>query len=108
MLSGDGSGVAYRRRAVNCRCGTYLAVARSGFHSGCGQRLGAFREQPREQKGRAKVGHHQGGLTCTGYRGYHYDCIPSLGLGGTLAIDLNECDDFSCCMPGKTCRRGNS
>ena len=50
VLSADGSGVPYRRRDVNLRCGRYLVDARSGFRPGCGQPLGAFREQPREQK----------------------------------------------------------
>ena len=44
-LSADASGVPYRRRAVNFRCGGYLIDARSGFRPGCGQPLGAFREQ---------------------------------------------------------------
>ena len=109
VLSVDGSGVPYRHRAVNCRCGRYLAGARSGFSSGCGQPLGAFREQPREQKRRAKVGHYHGGQTCTGYRGYHCDCLPGLGPGGTLAIDLNDGHDFSGgCVCDKTCRRDGS
>ena len=34
------------------------------------------------------MGHHHGGQTCTGYRGYRCDCQPGLGPGGTLAIDL--------------------
>ena len=59
MLSADGSGVPYRRRAVNFRCGRYLAHARSSFCFGCGQPLVAFRERPGEQERQARVGHHQ-------------------------------------------------
>ena len=88
VLPADGSGVPYSRRAVNCRCARYLAGARSGFRSGCGQPLCALREQPWEEKRGARVGHHHGGQTCTGYRGYRCDCQPGLGPGGTLAIDL--------------------
>ena len=102
-LSADGSGVPDRRRAVNFRCGRYLVDARSVFRSGCGQPLGAFRKQPREQKRRARVGHHHGGQTCVGYRGYRFDCLPGLGPGGTPAFDLNDCDGFSWCAREKTC-----
>ena len=101
-----GSGVTYRRRAVNFRCGRYLVDARSGFHSGCGQPLSAFREQPRELKRRARVGRHHRSQTCIGYRGYRCDCVPGLGPGGTPALDLNDCDDFSWCAREKTFRRG--
>ena len=51
MLSADGSGVAYRRRTVIFRCGRYLASERSGFRSGRGQPLGAFREQLGSRRG---------------------------------------------------------
>ena len=108
MLSAGGSAVPHRSRTVICRCGKYQAGARSGFRSGCGQPLGAFREQPREQKRRARVGHHHGGQTCMGYRGYRCDCLPGPGPGGTLAFDLNDCDDFFCCVREKTCRSGGS
>ena len=108
VLSGRGSGVTYRRRTVICRCGKYQAGARSGFHSGWGQPLGPFREQPREQRRRARVGHHHVGQTCMGYRGYRCDCLPGLGPGGTPAFDLNDCDDFSWCAREKTYRRGGS
>ena len=108
VLSADGSGVPYRRRAVICRCRKYLAGARSGFRSGCGQPVGAFREQPREQKRPARVGHHHGGQTCMGYRGDRCDCLPGPCPGGTLAIDLNDCDDFSRCVHERICRRGDS
>ena len=98
VLSGRGSGVTYRRRTVICRCRKYRAGARSGFRSGCGQPVGALREQPREQpreqKRRARVGHHFGDQTCMGYRRYRCGCLPGPGPGGTLAIDLNDCDDF--------------
>ena len=67
VLSADGSGAPYRRRAANFRCGRYLVDASSGFSSGCGQPLGAFREQPPEQKRRARVGHHHDGQTFMGY-----------------------------------------
>ena len=50
VLPAGGSRVTYRRRPVNFRCGRYLVDARSGFRPGCAQPLGAFREQPREQK----------------------------------------------------------
>ena len=50
MLPAGGSGVTYRRRAVNVRCGRYLVDARSGFRAGCGQPLSAFRERPWELK----------------------------------------------------------
>ena len=56
MLSAGGSGVPHRRRIVICLCGKCQAGARSGFRPGCGQPLGACRDQPREQKRRAKVG----------------------------------------------------
>ena len=109
VLSAGGSGVTHRRRTVICRCQKYQAGPRSGFRSGCGQPLDAFREQPREQKRRERVRHHHGGQTCMGYRGYRCDCLPGPGPGGTLAIDLNDCDDFPCgCVREKTCRRGGS
>ena len=38
--------------------------------------------------------HQHGSQTCTGYRGYRGDCLPSLGPSGTPAFDLNDCDDF--------------
>ena len=101
-LSVDGSGVTYRRRAVNFRCGRYLVDARSGFRSGCDQLLGAFRGQPREKKRWARVGHHHGGQTCMDYRGYRCDCLPGHGF------HLNDCDDFSWCAREKTCRRAGS
>ena len=72
------------------RCGRYLVDARSGFRSGCGQPLSAFRERPREQKRRARVGHHHGSQTRNGYRGYICDCLPGLGPGGTPAFNLPE------------------
>ena len=44
-----------------------------------------------------------------GYRGYRCDCLPSLGPGGTLTIDLNDGDDFSSgCVREMTTRRGGS
>ena len=107
VLPADGSGVTYCRRAVNFRCRKYPVDARSGFRSGCGQPLGAFRERSREQKRRVRVGHHHGGQTCTGYRGYRCDCLLGLGPGGTPAFDLKDCNDFSCARE-KTCRRGGS
>ena len=94
MLSAGGSGVPHHRRIVIFRCGKYQAGARSGFRSGCGHPLGAFRKQLREQKRRARVGHHHGRQTCMGYRGYQCDRLPGLGPGGTLAVDLNDGDDF--------------
>ena len=45
VLSADGPGVPYSRRAVICRCGRYLAGARSGVRSGCGQLPPAFQKQ---------------------------------------------------------------
>ena len=107
-MSEDGSGVPYRRRPVNFRCERYLVDARSGFRSGCGQPLGAFREHPREQKRRARVERHHGGQTRMGYRGDRCACLPGLGPGGTPAFDLSDCDDFSWCVHEKTCRRGGS
>ena len=89
-----GSGVPHRRTVI-CRCGKHEAGARSGFRSGCGQPRGIFREQPREYKRRARVVYHHGDQTSTGYRGYHCDCLPGLGPGGTPAFDLNDCDNFS-------------
>ena len=68
VLAADGPGVPYRRRAVICRCGRYLAGVRSGFRSGRGQLQGTFQELERGQKRRARVGHHYGGQTCMGYR----------------------------------------
>ena len=104
-----GGRVGCRHRTVTCRRGTCKAGARSGFRSGCGQPLGAFREEPREQKRRARVGRHHGGQTCMGYRGYRCDCLPGPGPGGTLAIDLNDSDDVSYgCEREKTCRRDDS
>ena len=94
VLPAGGSGVPHRRRIVICRC-KCQAGARSRFRPGCGQHLGAFREQPREQQRPATVGHHHGGQTRMCYRGDRCDCLPGLGLGGTPAFDLNECDDFS-------------
>ena len=108
MLPAGGSGVTYRRRAVNFGCRRYLVDARSGFCSSCGQPLGAFPERPREQKRRARVGHHHCRQTCMGYRGFLCDCLPSLGPGGTPVFDLNDCDDFSWCAREKTYRRGGS
>ena len=108
MLSADGSGVPYRRRAVNFRCRRYLVDARSGFRLGGGQPLSAFRERLREQKRRARVGHHHGSQTCTGYRGYRCNCLPGLGPGGTPPFDLKDCDHFSWRAREKTCRRGGS
>ena len=104
VLPAGGSRITYRRRAVNFRCERYLVDARSGFRSGCGQSLSAFRERPREQKRRARVGHH-GSQSCNGYRGYRGDCLPGLVPGGTPAFDLTDCDDFSWCAREKTCRR---
>ena len=43
-----------------------------------------------------------------GCRGYRCDYLPDLGPGGTPAFDLNDCDDFSWCVPEKTCRRRGS
>ena len=94
LLLADEPGVPYHRRAVICRCGRYLAGARSGFCSGRGQLQGVFQEQEREQKKRARLGHHHGVQTCLGYRGYRCDCLPGLVPGGTLAIGLNDGDDF--------------
>ena len=67
-LSSDRSGVPYHRQAFNVRCEKYLVDARSDFRPGCGQPLGAFREQPRKQKRRERVGHHHDGQTSTAYR----------------------------------------
>ena len=65
-----------------------------GFPLGLCQPRSAFRERPREQTRRARVGHHHGDQTCMGYRGYCCDCLPAPGPGGTLAIDLNDGDNF--------------
>ena len=65
VLPAGGLRVTYRRRAVNFMCARYLVDARSGFCSGCGQPLSAFRERPWEQKTRARVGRHHGSQTCT-------------------------------------------
>ena len=108
VLPAGGSRVTYRRRAVNFRCGRYLVDSCSGFRSGRGQPLSAFRERPREQKRRARVGRHHGNQTCIGYRGYRCICLPGLGPGGTPAFDLNDCDNFSWCAREKTYRRGGS
>ena len=108
VLPAGGSGVTYRHRPVNFRCGKNLVDARSGFRSGCGQRLGAFRERSREQKRQARVGHHHGRQTCIGYRGYRCDCLPGLDLGGTPVFDLNDCEDLWWCAREKTCCRGGS
>ena len=55
------------------------------------------------------MGHHHGVQRCTGYRGYHCDCLPGLGPGGTLEIDENDNDDFSRgYVREKTCRRDGS
>ena len=109
VLSADGPGVPYRRRGVICLCERYLAGARSGFRSGCGQPQGAFQEQQREQKKRVRVGHHHGGPTCVGYRGYLCDCLPGPVPGGTVAIDLDDGDSFSYgCACEKICRRGGN
>ena len=44
-----------------------------------------------------------------GLPGYRSDLLPGLAPGGTFAIDLNVCDDFSCgCVREKTCRSGGS
>lgn len=47
------------RTDVICRC-KCQAGARSSFRPGCGQHLGAFREQPRDQQRLARAGHHHG------------------------------------------------
>ena len=108
VLPAGGLRVTYRRRAVNFRCARYLVDARSGFCSGCGQPLSEFRERPREQKTRARVGHHHGSQTCIGYRGYRCDSLTGLGPAGIPAFDLNDCDHFSSCAREKTYRRGGS
>ena len=61
VLSSDGPGVPYRRRAVFFRFEKDLAGVRSDFRSGRGQPHDAFQEQQREQKRRVRVGHHHGG-----------------------------------------------
>ena len=106
-LPAGGSGVTYRRRAVNFRCRRYLVDARSGFRSG-DQPVSTFQERPQEQKRRVRAGHHHGSQTCIGYRGYRCDCLPGLGPGGSPAFDLNDCDEFSWCAREKTCRRGSN
>ena len=108
VLPAGGWRVAYRRRPVDFRCGRYLVDAHSGLCSGCGQPISAFRERRREQKRRARVGHHDGSQTYIGYRGYRCDCLPVLGPGGTPSLDLNDCDDFSWYAREKTFRRGVS
>ena len=107
VLSAGGSGMPHHRRTVICRCGKFQAGARSGFRAGCGKPLGAFREQPREQKRRARAGHHHGGQRFMGYRGYCCDCLLGRGPGGTPAVDLNDYDDFSCAREKTCCRGGN-
>ena len=97
---------AYCRRPVNFRCGRYRVDACSGFRSGCGQPLTAFRERLRELKRPTRVGRHHGSQTCIGYRGYRCDCLPVLGPGGTLACELNECDDFYL-GASESCRGGS-
>ena len=107
VLPAGGSGVTYRRRAVNFRCGRFLVDARSGFRSGCGQPLSAFRERPREQEEAGEGGSLPWYQTCMGYRGCRCDCLPGLGPCGTPAFDLNDCDNISWSRE-KTCRRGGS
>ena len=86
--------MTYGRRAVNFRFRRYPVDARSGFLSCCDQPLGAILERPREQKRRARVGHHHSSPTCMGYRSYRCDCLPGFGPGGTPAFDLNDFGDF--------------
>ena len=38
--------------------------------------------------------------------GYRCDCLPVLGPRGTLACELNDCDDF-CLGASETCRGGS-
>ena len=43
----------------------------------------------------ARVGHHHDGQTCLGYRDWRCDYLTELAPDGSLAIELNDCDDFS-------------
>ena len=100
------STVPYRRRAVDCRYGLCQAGARESFRSGYGRLQSAFEEQERGQNRRASAGYHHGNPTCMWYR---CDSLPSPDPGGTLAIDLKDDDDFSCCCYGEQiCRLGGS
>ena len=91
--------VPYRRRAVDCRYRMCQAGAREFFRPGYGRLQSAFEEQERGQKGRARAGYHHGDPTCMCYR---CDSLPGPDPGGTLAIDLNDGDDFSCGCSGET------
>ena len=102
VLPAGGSGVPHRRRIVICRCGKCQAGARSGFRPDCGQHLGACRERKRP----ARVGHHHGGPTRMCYQGHRCCCLPALGPGGTLACELNDCDDFYL-GASESCRGGS-
>ena len=58
------------------------------------------------RSGRASAGYRHGDPTCTWYR---CDSLPGPDAGGTLAIDLNDGDDFSCgCSGGNIGRLGGS
>ena len=95
-----------RRTGRVCRTAVELSIAgaegtwlaRSGLRSDCGQPQAAFREQQREQKRQARVGHLHGGQMCMGFRCDCCCCLPGPCTGGTIAIDLNDCDDFSRCV----------
>ena len=104
----DRPGVPYRRRAVNCRYGMCQAshirisarvMGRSKAHSR--SRRGSRRG------GRGRNTTMRGGPTCICYC---RDTLPDPDPpGDTLAIDLNDGDDFSSgCSGEKICRLGGS
>ena len=51
VLSADGPGVPYRRRAVGCLSERYLAGVRWALRSGCGQPLYPFRSNRTDRRG---------------------------------------------------------
>ena len=88
----------HRRRAATCQYGMYQAGARAGFRPGCGRLQNASQEQERGQKRRARTGYHHGDPKCMCYR---CDSLPGPDPGDTLAIDLEDGDDFSCGCSGE-------
>ena len=98
-----------------CRTDVVLSIAGTecarlacvqDFRHGCGQLQRAFQEQERGQKRRERAGYHHGYPACMCYR---CDSLAGPDPGSSLAIYLNDGDDFSCgCSGGKICRLGGS
>ena len=98
LPSTDRPGVPYRRRAVNFRYGNCQAGTRQDVRPGYERPQRVFQEQERDQKRRARVGYHHGVPRCMCYRCHS---LPGPEPGSTLAIDLNDGDDFCCGCSGE-------